>query len=198
MVQTGNTLIRSHRRSANSLASMMFQLRAQAVPLSPPARQVQAEASDETTGRLGRAACAHSERKFGGLYLRPLRHHRVARRGEPGSRSPDPLHKLRLVQFNGRIAAAVGGLIYLGRCPTGGCVRCRRLIRSPRRRGRAASAALRGRAPWRSWVDHSSNFVAWSIAAHLQVIYFQRLLGGRSFEAVGGGYANADRFRITK
>jgi hypothetical protein len=48
-VQTGNALIRSHRRSANSLASMMFQLRAQAVPLSPPARQVQAEASDETT-----------------------------------------------------------------------------------------------------------------------------------------------------
>jgi hypothetical protein len=51
MVQTGNALIRSHRRSAKSLASMMFQLRAQAVPLSPPARQVQAqaEASDETT-----------------------------------------------------------------------------------------------------------------------------------------------------
>jgi hypothetical protein len=51
MVQTGNALIRSHRRSANSLASMMFQLRAQAVPLSPAARQVQAqaEASDETT-----------------------------------------------------------------------------------------------------------------------------------------------------
>jgi hypothetical protein len=50
MVQTGNALIRSHRRSANSLASMMFQLRAQAVPLSPAARhvQAQAEASDET------------------------------------------------------------------------------------------------------------------------------------------------------
>jgi hypothetical protein len=49
MVQTGNALIRSHRRSASSLASMMFQLRAQAVALSPPARQVQAQASDETT-----------------------------------------------------------------------------------------------------------------------------------------------------
>jgi hypothetical protein len=34
MVQTGNALIRSHRRSASSLASMMFQLRAQAVPSS--------------------------------------------------------------------------------------------------------------------------------------------------------------------
>jgi hypothetical protein len=42
------------------------------------------------------------------------------------------------------------------------------------------------------------QFADQSRAAHLQVIYFQRLLGGRSFEAVGEGYANADRFRITK
>jgi hypothetical protein len=42
------------------------------------------------------------------------------------------------------------------------------------------------------------QFADQSRAARLQVIYFQRLLGGRSFEAVGGGYADADRFRITK
>src|SRR5262245_33868869 len=62
MVQTGNALIRSHRRSANSLASMMFQLRAQAVPLSPAARQVQAqaEASDETTASKATATTSEA------------------------------------------------------------------------------------------------------------------------------------------
>ena len=29
-------------------------------------------------------------------YLRPLRHHPVARRRGPSSRDPDPLHKLRI------------------------------------------------------------------------------------------------------
>jgi hypothetical protein len=50
------------------------------------------------------------ERSFGGLYLRPVRHDIAACRGEPGSRGPAPLCKLRLVQFNGRIASSVGGL----------------------------------------------------------------------------------------
>ena len=34
---------------------------------------------------------------------RPVRHDLAACRGEPGSRDPVPLHKLRLVQFNGHV-----------------------------------------------------------------------------------------------
>ena len=78
MVQTGNALIRSHRRSANSLASMMFQLRAQAVPLSPAARQVQAEASDETTASKATATTNEASIPLILIPLQPTRQCRIS------------------------------------------------------------------------------------------------------------------------
>ena len=78
MVQTGNALIRSHRRSANSLASMMFQLRAQAVPLSPAARQVQAEASDEATASKATATTSAASIPLILVPLQPTRQCRLS------------------------------------------------------------------------------------------------------------------------
>jgi hypothetical protein len=46
-VQTGTRLLRSHRRSAKSFASMIDALRADPPEPAPTARQTHAEASDE-------------------------------------------------------------------------------------------------------------------------------------------------------
>jgi len=48
-VQTGTALLCSQLRNANSLASMMDQLRPQPPPPAPAARQTQADASEDAS-----------------------------------------------------------------------------------------------------------------------------------------------------